>query len=141
LIIAVTIAWLHVVRREIADEVAVDLQVIERQVLQVCERAEAATEVVERKAASHAVQHADEAPRVFDVGDDRILGDLEADPVRRHASAVEALHDEFEKSGIAERLAGKVEQRLRPGAMRTAPRPSAVNAVCTTQRSTCGIRR
>ena len=55
--------------REVADERAVDLQIVERQVLQIAERGQAAAEIIERELAAHAMQHADEALRVLDVGD------------------------------------------------------------------------
>ncbi len=80
------------------------------QILEVREAAEPASEVVERELAAHAVQHADEAARVLDVGDDRVLGDLEAHLAGVHAGAVEAVDHELQELQVAERLAGDVDR-------------------------------
>lgn len=110
---------------EIADERAVDLQIVERQVLQVAERGQAAPEIVERELAAHAVQHADEALRMLDVRDDRVLGDFERKLVRRDAGAVEHVDDELQERRIAERLSREVDRetaiRRQPNAAARAP--------------------
>src|SRR3954469_6844686 len=66
----------------VADELAVDLQVVERQVLEVVERAEARTEVVEGEAAAEVGQAGREVLGARDVGDRDRLGDLEDDLAR-----------------------------------------------------------
>ena len=64
------------------DELAVDLQVVEGQVLEVVERAEARAEVVEREAAAELRQPLGEAARERDVGHGGGLGDLEDQAAR-----------------------------------------------------------
>src|SRR3954454_7768037 len=63
-------------RGQLADEVAVDLQIVERQVLQVVERAEASAEVVECECAAELAEALGEAARLLDVHDRRRFGDL-----------------------------------------------------------------
>ena len=67
-------AWLE---RSAADELAVDLDDVERQVLEVGERAEAGAEVVEGEAAAELGEPLGEAARLLEVADRRRLGDLE----------------------------------------------------------------
>ncbi|MFO1409153.1 MAG: prolyl oligopeptidase family serine peptidase [Steroidobacteraceae bacterium] len=137
-IIAVTMVWLTL-SRAVADERAVDLQVVDRRVLQVGERAEAVAEVVEREAATHAV-HGDGAPRMLEVGDHGVLGDLEAHLRGAGAGGIQALDHELEELRVGERLARDVDRHRRGGSS-IAPRPSAVSVVCTTRRSIMPIRR
>ena len=66
----------------VLDEFAVDLDVVEWQVLEVVEGAEAGAEVIEREAAAEVAQVLREGLGVGDVGDGGGLGDLE-DQVRR----------------------------------------------------------
>src|SRR6185312_12228061 len=90
-------------------EGAVDLQVVHRQVLQVRERADAGAEVIQGELATHAMQHADEAPCMIQVGDHRTLADLEADLRGSDPRAVETLDDELQELQIPERLPGDVD--------------------------------
>src|SRR5690606_3088897 len=103
------------VRVEIADEAAVDLQVIERQILQIAEGRESAAEIIERELAAHAVQHADEALRVLDIRDHRVLRHFEAELIRRHTGATENVDDELQELWIAERLARQVDRQAALG--------------------------
>jgi len=57
--------------RQVADELAVDLDEVDRKVAQVVDGAEAAAEVVEGHAAAEGAQSAREAARVVEVGDPR----------------------------------------------------------------------
>ena len=61
--IACTVSWSGGARRQRLDEVAVDLDDVERQVLEVVERAEAGAEVVERELAAEARRAARESTR------------------------------------------------------------------------------
>ena len=70
------------VAHAVGDELAVDLQVVERQVLEVVEGAEAGAEVVEREAAAELAQPVGERARLRDAGDRGRLGDLEDQPAR-----------------------------------------------------------
>ena len=73
-------SWSVAVGAAVADELAVDLEVVERQVLEVVERAEAGAEVVEREAAAEVGETArrSAAARGMLATADR-LGDLEDD--------------------------------------------------------------
>ena len=84
--------------------------------LQLCKRAHAAPEVIEREAAAHAVQHADEAARLIEVGDHRVLGDLEAHLRGIGAGGVEAIHHEFQELAVGQRLTGNVDADAAIGA-------------------------
>ena len=75
-------SWFGGVLGEAADELAVDLEVVERQVLEVVEGAEAGAEVVEGEPAAQAAQPLGEAPGPLDVHDRRRLGHLEDEPGR-----------------------------------------------------------
>src|SRR5690606_22674541 len=65
--------------QQVADEAAVDLQVVDRELPQVVEGAEARSKVIEGEAAPDLAQGIDHAPGLFVVGDRRGLGDLEGD--------------------------------------------------------------
>ena len=64
----------------VADELAVDLEEVHRQVLEVVEAAVAGAEVVEREAAAERAQRLREADRDLGLLDQRRLGDLEHEP-------------------------------------------------------------
>src|ERR1700682_512488 len=67
------------VMQNLLDEAAVDLQVVDREMLQVTERRQARTEVVERELAAQFLQSLNEAVRLGETRDGGRLGDLEAD--------------------------------------------------------------
>ena len=62
---------------QVADEAAIDLQIVDVEALQVVERAEARAEIVEREAAAQLLQLADELLRHVHVGHGRGFRDLE----------------------------------------------------------------
>ena len=74
---------------EIADEVAVDLEVVEREALEVEERPEAGTEVVERELAAQRVQPDRERLRLLEIRDRRrfhpLMQQAQAEQPRRRA--------------------------------------------------------
>src|SRR5207245_8335921 len=63
-----------------ANEIAVDLEIVEGDVLQVVERAEAGAEIVQRKSAAATPQFRGELPRVVDVAHGGRFGQLEDQP-------------------------------------------------------------
>ena len=87
----------------------VDLQVVHRQRLQVCEGREARAEIVEREAAAEVAELADEGGRAREVRDRGGLGDLEAHAFGRRLGACELLHHEVGERGVAEAHAGEVD--------------------------------
>src|SRR5215217_7923717 len=91
-----------------AHELAVDLEVVERQVLEVVEAREGGAEVVEREAAAELVEAGGELLRARDVAHRGRLGDLEDDLLRLHAVDLELLLDQVEQIRIAGRAAGDV---------------------------------
>src|SRR6185503_11474530 len=96
------------VARQVAHERTVELQIVELEILETRERAHTRAEIVDGELATHAMQHADEAPGVLEVADHGALGNLEAHLPGRNAGAVEGLDHEFQELRIAERLAGNV---------------------------------
>jgi hypothetical protein len=71
-------------------ELAVDLQIIKRQMLEVVEGAEPSAEVVEREPAAELGQTVGERGRAGDVGDGGGFGDLEDEPIGRYARLPQA---------------------------------------------------
>src|SRR5207248_9571611 len=63
--------------RRVPDELTVDLEVVERQVLQVVEGAKASAEVIECEAATDIRQRGYEPPGLVHIADRSRLGDLE----------------------------------------------------------------
>jgi len=63
---------------DIAHEGAIDLEVIDRQILEVGKRRQPAAEIIERKSAAQLLHLADEAHHPRQIGHRRTLGDLEA---------------------------------------------------------------
>ena len=103
--------------RQAADEVAVDLDVVEGQVLEVVEGAEARAEVVEGEAAAQAAQPVGEALGVLQVRDRGRLGELEDERRRIDPGLRQQPLGEGRQVPVADRLAGEVdlEQELRAG--------------------------
>src|SRR6185437_9586046 len=97
------------VAQDFAHEAAVDLEVIDREVLEVPERGEAGAEVIERELAAELLQRLDEAVRLGEARDRRGLGDLEADLAAVEAALVELVDDEGQELVIAEALSGEVD--------------------------------
>ena len=96
-------------RGERADEVAVDLEVVERQVLQVVEGGEAGAEVVEREAAAEPGQALREGAGLLHVGDRGGLGDLEHEAARIDAGERDLALHELRDRQVAHRLARDVD--------------------------------
>ena len=86
-------------------EAAVDLQVIDREVLQVAERGESGAEVIERELAAELLQRLDEAVRLREARDRGGLGDLEADLGGIEAAAMELIDHERQELVVAQALA------------------------------------
>src|SRR6187551_1907729 len=87
--------------QDLAHEAAVDLEEVDREVLEVTERREARAEVVEREAAAELLQRLDEAIRLAEARDGRGLRDLEADLRRIDAALAELLDDERQEFVVA----------------------------------------
>src|SRR5690606_24427287 len=73
------------VRREIAHETLVDLELVERELAQVGERGIPGTEVVDGELAAQRLQSRHEADRARFVLHDGALGQLQREPLARHA--------------------------------------------------------
>ena len=98
------------VGQAMGDELAVDLEVVEGQVLQVVEAAEPGAEVVEGEGAAECRQAVGELAGSAEVGDGRGLGDLERELGRVDTWRLgEAPFDEREQIGVAHRDAGQVD--------------------------------
>src|SRR5262245_11421453 len=95
------------------DEAAVDLQEVDREVLEVAERRKARAKVVERELAAQFLERLDEAAGLREVGDRRRLRDLEAYPVAVDAAPVELLDHVRQELVVAEALAGEVDRAHR----------------------------
>src|SRR5499427_6832264 len=71
-------AAVHRVLGDVTDELAIDLQEVHRQRLQIHEGGNAGAEVIERKAAAATLELAHQVARIREAGDCSGLGDLEA---------------------------------------------------------------
>ena len=78
-----------IVAHEVADERAVDLQLVDRQVLEDAERRVAGAEVVDRDADAGRDEPLDDAQRALGVGHQRVLRDLDPQPRGGHAAGDE----------------------------------------------------
>src|SRR6185437_9555829 len=92
------------------DEAAVDLQVVDRKVLQVAERRQAGAEIVEREFAAQFLQGLNEAIRLREARDGRRLGDFEADFGGVQAAAMELIDDIGQKFIVAQALAREIDR-------------------------------
>jgi hypothetical protein len=95
--------------RDAPDEVAVHLQEVDREALQVGERRQAAAEVVQREAAAQRAQLVDELDRHAEVGDRHRLGELEADNLGGDPVLGEPRADERQEGLVAEGGARQVD--------------------------------
>ena len=95
---------------QIARVDTVDLQVVDWQMLEACERTHAATEVVKRKLATNAVQHFDEALRLLHVRKNRLLRDFEAYCRRGHTATIQRFDDKTQECLVRDSLAGQVDR-------------------------------
>ena len=92
-----------------AHELAVDLQVVERQVLEVVERREGGAEVVEREAAAERGEAVGELLRARDVRDGGGLGDLEDHLRRVDLVGAQFALDQRQQLGVTGRPARDVD--------------------------------
>src|SRR5690242_10827059 len=95
--------------QDLAHERSVDLEEVDREVLEVAERAQAGAEVVEREAATQLAQRLDESIGLREARDRRGLGDLEADLARIDAALLELLDDEGQELVVAQALAREID--------------------------------
>src|SRR5215472_3173590 len=100
------------IAQDLAHEAAVDLEVIDREVLEVAEGGEPGAEVIQRELAAELLQRLDEAVRLREARYRRGLGDLEADLGGIEPAAVELLDDERQELVIAEALPGEIDGAL-----------------------------
>src|ERR1043165_3890768 len=100
---------------DVAHELAVDLEEVHRQVLEVAERAHARAEIVQREAATQRAQGVYEADGVREVVDRRGLGDLEAQHLRRDVRGGDLVPHEAQEVLVAERGAGAIDGDDAPG--------------------------
>ena len=112
-------AAIHDVGGDVRGEVAVDLEEIHRQRLQVHERGHAAAEIIEREAAAARLELAHEERRLGEAGDRRGLGDLEAQRAR-HLFIAQPRQHELEEILVVDRGARQVDghQRQAPALAR-----------------------
>src|SRR5215208_621397 len=97
-----------------AHELAVDLEVVERQVLEVEEARERRAEVVEREPAAQRVEVRGELLGARDVADRRRSRDLEDDLLGVDPVGAELVLDQLEQLGVAGRAAGDVDLEHEP---------------------------
>src|SRR5581483_2833516 len=98
------------VAQNLTHEAAVDLEEVDRKVLQVAERGQARSEVIERKLATELPQSLDEAVRLREARHRRRLGDLEAHFGCIEPTAVELVDDERQKFVVPKALARKIDR-------------------------------
>jgi hypothetical protein len=83
--------------QDVANERAIDLQHREVQRLQMRERGQAGAEVIEREAAAQLAEPRHQALRMLEIAHRRGLGQLELQPLARHAAAVDLHHQPVEE--------------------------------------------
>src|SRR4051812_10774677 len=110
---------------EAADELAVDLEVVDRELPQRREGPEAGAEVVERHLEAEPAERLRERGGAVDVGDRRRLGDLDDQPARIDPARRELLLEQPHHAR-ADRAPGEVHrQRERPAALAQDPERTA----------------
>ena len=97
------------IRREVADELDIDLEELHREPGEVREAAEAGAEIVERDGNPEVPQAADESLAGVDVADEGRLRDLHHEPRRVGPVRAEELLDGREKVEVADRARRHVE--------------------------------
>jgi hypothetical protein len=126
---------------QIADEGAVDLQVVHRQGRSVANELKPLPKSSSANSQPMPCSTCDEAARVIEVRDHRALGDLEADVARRSRPCGRSSRPRTREIRIRERLPRDVDRDAAARRQLQPPRPSAESTACTTQRSTSGISR
>ena len=126
--------------QDFPHEAAVDLQEIDREVLEVAERGQAGAEVIQRELAAQLLQRLDEAIGLREARHRRGLGDLEADLRGIEAAAMELVDHERQELVIAQALAREVDRAQRQASRARRPRrPASASAFSITQRSMAGV--
>src|SRR5438552_8553500 len=97
------------IARNIADKHAVNLQMVDRQMLQVAERRHPAAEIVQGKAAAEHLQLVDEPRRPGEARDRSCFSDLEADRLVGNSERLELRADEWEKIVLVQRRRRQVD--------------------------------
>src|SRR5215831_9084795 len=97
------------VTRDIAHERAIDLQVIDRKVLEVGKGRHPAAEIVERETAAQRLQLTDQMRRLGKVCDRRCLRDLEADRAVWDPTHFKPAANESQEIVLAQGCARKVD--------------------------------
>src|SRR3989344_5472138 len=80
---------------DMAHEASVDLQKIRLEGLEITERTQAGTEIIEREAATHAFEHRNKLRRTREIEHGRGFGDLETDLFRGNAGFRESIDDKL----------------------------------------------
>ncbi len=93
---------------ESTDEVAIDLEIVEREMLQVIERAKAGAEIVQREAATPAPQLRHERLGLVDVANRRRFGQLEDQTRGVDARVGERAIDDRDELRVADGLRGDI---------------------------------
>ena len=101
------------VGERVAHEAAVDLQIVDRQILQVRERTHAGAEIVERELAPEILQGAQEVLRLLEIADGGGLGQFEAQHIGRQLAGPDLLDHVLEEDVVLERLAGQIDREAR----------------------------
>ena len=99
----------YVVRDHVLHETAVQLQVIDGQVLEITERAQPDAEVVECQTAAQLAQPGDKLRCIAQVGDHRGFRNLETQQLRRDAAVPDFADQEVHETFIRKRLAREVD--------------------------------
>src|SRR5512133_3651281 len=115
-----------VVARQVADEVAVDLDQVEGQVLEVVEGPEPDPVVVDRDRATELRQPVGEGGGRLEVADRRRLGDLEGDRAWEGVAGVEGALDVLEHPGVGDRAAREVDVQAERQLRRAVAAPASL---------------
>ena len=110
-------SWSMLSAGRVFDEFAVDLDVVEREVFEVVEGAEAGAEVIEREAAAVVAEVLREGLGVGDVGDGGGFGDFEDQVGRIAGAGSQPIVDRLQERGVAEGFAGDVDLELEFGVL------------------------
>jgi hypothetical protein len=78
---------------DVADEAAIDLDLVEREALQIAQRGEAGAEIVERNAHADGAELMQDCQRRLVVTDQHRLGDFDLQPARLQSGSRERAHD------------------------------------------------
>src|SRR5258708_28684588 len=105
-------AAIHWIGGEAADELAVDLEKIHGQALEIVERGHAGAEVIERKAAAALLDFLHEKHRLGEAGDRGSLADLEAQ-IPADQRIVDLRQHMVEKAAFADGIARQVDRQER----------------------------